>query len=126
MLLVFHQELDLHNLRFSATHLRQKGSFLNEAEIGYASSMPRIAATVAAKRSVLESIGFHDASRETLAMLEIKLKDGNRFSFRSSAAVQDRMWDRAVITFKIALTMSETAVACTALAIVDQRAEKLK
>lgn len=94
-------------------------AFLSSSELSDNTDGEKIAAMISAKKAILDSIGFFDLSTEQMNLLEIKLRDGNRVSFRAAGEVQERMWQRKVVTFKIALASLPSVVTCTALAITD-------
>lgn len=91
---------------------------LSAAEIDWALGHGRLAETVAAKRAILEALGFA-ADSPDYGQLSVWLDDSNRVYVTSSHAVQERAWSLRALDYKVAFTRSSGQVICTAVAIAD-------
>lgn len=77
-----------------------------------------IARIIATKKAVLGAIGFQNPQAGDFLELSIHI-DGNRVATKASGATRTEIWKKKIISFKIALTETQDAVNCTALAISD-------
>jgi hypothetical protein len=78
-----------------------------------------VARVVATKRAILESVGFQNAPAATFRELNVQLLDGSRVATKAAGKVQEEIWKKKIIGFKVAITQSQNTVTCTALAICD-------
>ena len=75
--------------------------------------------TVAAKRAILDSLGFESPSSAHFQMLSIKILDANRVCVKASSEVLERMRANSILAFKLAFTTAPPTITCTAIAVAD-------
>jgi hypothetical protein len=89
---------------------------LNVAQSVIEDIVPR---TVAAKRAILDSLGFESPSSAHFQMLNIKILDANRVCVKASSEVLERMRANSILAFKLAFTTTPPTITCTGIAVAD-------
>lgn len=93
---------------------------LSPPELAWARDRDRVAATIAAKRAVLNAMQFDAMSPDFVRQIEIRL-EGPRVYVKANADVLERAWQLHAIDYKAAFAMLSGRIVCTASAIADVR-----
>lgn len=73
------------------------------------------------KCAILQSIGLTGDNSVHYQELDLFEVTNQNFSFRASGMVQEAIWSRQVITFRVSLSRTQNSINCSALAVSDSR-----
>ena len=80
------------------------------------SSLEEVAILFSAKKAILESLNIEEPSILDFQSISLTKLGFDKFSVKANATIQQRMWDKDVISFKTSMAKTHNSVYCTALA----------
>ena len=92
---------------------------LSAEERAAATTLPRVAYVLAAKRALLGALGLEAASETYFAQIEVRLDDVNTLYVKAKEKALERAWALRAVDYKAAFIESAGSVLCTATAIAD-------
>jgi NTP pyrophosphatase (non-canonical NTP hydrolase) len=97
----------------------EAGLVLSAAELEWANERDRVAETVAAKRAILEALGFDKDAPQFWPQVEVRLEAQNRVYVKAMKDVQARAWSLRAVDYKAAFNTASASTFCTVTAIAD-------
>lgn len=108
----------LHDFASNA-QVEAKKALTSQELLAVGSDETALAVQYAAKRAVLRSLGLDEPTADQATAIVLTQTDASKFSVKSASPIQEVMWQRGVIGFKLSTTTAQNNVYCTALAVAD-------
>ena len=76
-----------------------------------------VACAIAVKKAVLVAMGIGSPTQGQYRELEVVLSDDSEVSIKATGKIQEAMWDRKVLCFKVTLSRNQHSVSCEAIGV---------